>query len=616
MDDAPGAACCGASVACALVTRTRFLEVAAIPTLAMMLVLSSCSSGDDSATASRRSDDRPSSDERRSTEQPTGTDVAWGSCTQQMAVLASLECGRLDVPLDPMDPEGDTTELALARFPSTGTTAERIGSLVLNPGGPGGSGIDFLAGATQMMPAAITDRFDLVSFDPRGVGESSPVTCVDDQVKADSLIGDLTPDSPEEIDAAVRQQAELLEGCRDQSPELLEHMSTADVAADLDRVRAAIGDEQLTYLGYSYGTAIGAVYATMFPERTRALVLDGSVSPVESGEATTVAQAQGFDQTYARFVEACNVAADCPLGPDAGATIAATRARLADQPVESSGAAGTRALGVDQFDLALATALYDTSLWGTTARAIADVDGSGADVLWSLVDRQTGRQPDGTFDNSTEARTMVNCADTTERPTVDEAAAAAERIRAAAPTFGPALGWAELSCVGWPLAANPVPPLTGAGAPPILVVGTLGDPATPYVWSEQMTDALESAVLLTYEGAGHTAFLRGGQCIEDAVVAYLVDLEVPEPGTSCPAQADQVSFGGLQDQVVQQFTDSGIPEEIARCVVGGIIDDIGEAEFDLMILSNDAGQLSKLVTAQTIACATGQGSAPPTSAGG
>ena len=579
--------------------------MAAVPALALVLVLSACTSGGDDATASLRSEER-TGDATDSTAAPTPGDVKWGSCTEKLAAMASLRCGRIEVPLDHADPDGPTIELELARSASKGSPDERIGSLVINPGGPGASGIEFLAGASQVMPSSITDRFDLVSFDPRGVGSSTPVSCIDDDDKAESLSGDLTPDDPDEVAEAVEEQEELLEGCRERSADLLEHMSTADVAADLDLIREALGDEKLSYLGYSYGTAIGAAYATMFPSSTRALVLDGSVSPGASEEEITLAQAQGFDATYARFVERCNAAADCPLGPDAAAAITEVRNRLATDPIRSDGAAGTRVLGPDQFDLALATALYDTSLWGTTAKAIAEIDESGADVLWTLIDRQTGRQADGSFDNSTEARTIVNCSDTTERPSIDEATAAAERIRAAAPTFGEALGWSTLSCIGWPQAAAPFPELTGADAPPILVVGTLGDPATPFVWSEQMSEALESAVLLTYEGAGHTAFLRGGQCIEDAVVDYLVDLQVPEPGTSCPAEDEAISFGGLQEQVRAQFTEMGIPEEIADCIVAGIVDEIGEAEFDRLVLSNDASGLSKLVTAHSIACATGK----------
>ena len=187
-------------------------------------------------------------------------------------MLADLECGTLEVPLDPADPSSETIEIAVARAESTGDERERIGSIVLNPGGPGGSGIEFLANAASAFPEELTDRFDLVSFDPRGVGESTPVRCIDDATKDDQLSGDLSPDTPEEQDRALDDQEEFLDGCRENSADLLEHMSTADVAADLDELREALGEDRLTYLGYSYGTSIGAVYATLFPDNVRALI--------------------------------------------------------------------------------------------------------------------------------------------------------------------------------------------------------------------------------------------------------------------------------------------------------------------------------------------------------
>ena len=265
--------------------------------------------------------------------------------------------------------------------------------------------------------------------------------------------------------------------------------------------------------------------------------------------------------------------------------------------------AEARTLGPDLFDLAVATALYDTTLWGTLAVSIAELDDGGASTLLSLVDRQTGRQPDGSYDNSSDAQTMVSCADTDERPSVDEATATAERILTAAPTFGPITGFGALGCLGWPAAANPLPTITGAGSPTILVVGTVGDPATPYEWAQQMSDTLESAVLLTYEGDGHTAFLRGGACIEDAVVEYLVDLSAPAPGTRCPAEESEAGFTSIRDEVLTQFEDAGIPEEVANCVIEGIIAELGESGFNELILSGDQEQLTRLVTAQAVRCA-------------
>ena len=584
--------------------RTLRLPIAA---LLVLLSATACSTAaDDASTASRQSAERSEQADSAGGRTGPSTDgrIAWSTCTDDVADTAGLECATLDVPIDPSEPTGDMTELALARQPSTGPAADRIGSLIVNPGGPGGSGIEFLASAVTVFPTELTDRFDLVTFDPRGVASSSPVRCIDDETKDAQLEGDLSPDTAEEVDRAVADQAAYLKGCETNAADLLEHMSTADVAADLDQIREAVGDEKLTYLGFSYGTEIGAAYATLYPENSRALVLDGSVSPSATSEEEATAQALGFERTLANFVAACNADPDCALGPDAAGAIAATRASLGTEPVQVATTSGTRTLGVDLFDIGLATALYDTSVWGTAAEAIRDIRTGGGSLMLSLVDRQLGRQPDGTFDNSSDAQTMVSCADQTERPSVDEGAAAAQRIAAAAPTFGTALGWSTLGCLGWPLAANPLPEPTGRGAPTVLVVGTLGDPATPYEWSQQMAEALDDAVLLTYEGDGHTAFLRAGPCVDDAVVTYLVDLEVPAAGTSCPAAADSVSFGGLRDEIVSQLVESGLPESLAECVIDGVIEDTGVAEFNRMVLEQDSEALTRLVTAQTLGCAS------------
>jgi len=582
--------------------------VTVIVSLALAVIASSCSLRNTAETTSATKDSARRSN-NSSVEPPAGqpneqTTLVWSSCSDDMAAVAGLECSTLQVAVDPAKPSGPSTELALIRQESTGTAQQRIGSLVINPGGPGGSGLEFLTSAAAAFPTELTDSFDLVSFDPRGVAASSPVRCEDDAALEQQLVGDLSPDTAQELNKALADQKKFLMACTANSNELLRHMSTADVAADLDQLRIALGDEKLTYLGFSYGTAIGAVYATLYPENSRALVLDGSVSPKSTSEEEALAQAQGFENTLANFVAACNADKSCALGPDAAAKIKATRTALDDKPVKVKTASGTRSLGVDLFDIGLATALYDTSLWGTAAEAIRDINTGGGQLIFSLVDRQLGRQPDGSFDNSGAAQAMVTCADSTERPTVEQSQQAAERIQAAAPTFGQALGWATLGCLGWPLAANPLPEITGKGSPTVLVVGTLGDPATPYAWAKQMTAALESAVLLTYEGDGHTAFLRGGPCVDNAVVTYLVKLTVPKMGTRCANKEVKLSFGGLRDEVVSQLVESGLPKDLAECVIDGVIAKSGNAEFNRMVLEEDIQKLSQLVAAQTLGCAS------------
>lgn len=579
--------------------RHRPARPALLVALLVSLVLAAaCSAGELSSTmqSGERGGTAPAT--------PTGS-LEWTSCTSQLASLAGLECATLEVPLDHSDPGGERIELALARTTAKGPASERIGSLVMNPGGPGVSGIEYLANASTVLPAELRERFDLVSFDPRGVGESSPVRCLDDETKEEHLTGDLTPDDDAAVQEALEEHRELVRACEERAGALMRHMGTVDVAADLDLIREALGDEQLTYLGFSYGTAIGAVYATTFPEKVRALVLDGSVSPDADREERLITQGRGFERTLREFVELCDADPACALAPDATAAIDRARRSLAEEPVTVSDPSGERTLGVDLFDLALATALYDTTVWGTTANAIADLREGGAAILLTLVDRQTGREPDGTFDNSTDARAMVNCADDPERPTAEEAAATARRVRDELSGFGATVAWGALGCVDWPRPAQEPPELDASGAAPILVVGTVGDPATPYEWSQQMAEALGPARLLTYEGQGHTALTRGGECVEQAVVRYLVDLELPEEGTRCPAQDDSVSFEGMREVVLDQFVESGLPEPIAACVVDGMVEEEGRSEFDRLMLSDDIDRLSDLVTRHSLRCATG-----------
>lgn len=588
-------------------TRTRLAVACIVATTALVAV--GCR-GSSTTHARKESSPRPTTPKGDIPERalPHGAAAPdWTACTGKLTAQAGLQCATLSVPVDPSKPEGATIDLALARKPATGSSQERIGSLIMNPGGPGGSGLEFLANAAGSFPTELTQRFDLVSFDPRGVGDSAPVRCLDDAQKDAQLQGDLTPATEADREKLDADQKEQREGCEKRNPELIRHMSTADVASDLDRIRAAVGDAKLNYLGFSYGTSIGATYAAMFPGNIRAMVLDGSVSPSATAVDEAMTQATGFEHTLANFVADCDKDPSCALHPDAAGAIAATRASLEAEPVTVTTRSGKRTLTKDLFDYGLATALYDTSTWGPTAQAIKDIRSGGATTLLALVDRQTGRQPDGTFDNSSDAQTMVNCADQKDRPTEAEAEAAEARINAAAPTFGPLIGAGLNGCDDWPEPAEPTPEPSAVGAPPILVIGTVGDPATPYEWAQQMSTALTGSVLLTYEGDGHTAFLRGGPCIEQAVVSYFIDLTTPAKGTRCPAAASSSSFGGVRDELLKQFSDAGIPDKVATCIVDGMIKRVGEAKFNDMVMQNDQDALTKLIQATAVTCAMSGG---------
>jgi pimeloyl-ACP methyl ester carboxylesterase len=587
------------------VTRTRSLALV----VACALALAACS-GSSSTSAQKESNSRPEAGSNTgSTRKPDGSTgtLTWNKCKDKAAAMAGLDCAPLEVPIDPKVPKGPTTTIALAKSSSTGSADERIGSLVINPGGPGGSGIEFLSNAASMFPKDLTDHFDLVSFDPRGVGDSDPVRCLNDEQKDEQLQRDLSPTDDAERAQLEKDQVTLRKGCESRNPELVHHMSTADVASDLDQIRQALGDQKLNFLGYSYGTAIGATYAAMFPTTIRAMVLDGSVSPSATAAEETMAQAMGFERTLKNFITACNADTTCALAPDTAGAIDAARASLQKEPVKVATASGERTLTADLFDYGLATALYDTSTWAPTAQAIKNIRTTGAKTILSLVDRQTGRQTNGTYDNSSDAQVMVNCSDQQDRPTEAEARADEAKIVAAAPTFGPILGSGLTGCNDWPKPSEPTPKPSAQGAPPIMVIGTVGDPATPYEWAQQMSTALTGSVLLTYEGDGHTAFLRGGKCIEDAVVNYFVDLTLPAPGTRCPAESTGDEFSGVKGQLIKQLVDSGLDEKTADCIVNGMVKRVGESEFDDMVLQNDADQITKLAQATALECMTSGG---------
>ena len=577
----------------------RRLRLFAVLAATAAIAAACATSGRDLAhSSSRERSAAPSSTVRPPTTPrgPATGALKWSTCTNDRAKAADLQCATLAVPLDPAEPDGRMIDLELARSKSTGPASRRIGSLLFNPGGPGGSGIESLASLSTMVPERISQSFDLVSWDPRGVGESTPVHCLDAAAKDKQVAGDLSPDTPEEVQRTIADQKEWRAGCEKNNRDLVTHMSTADVAGDLDRIRAALGDDKLNYVGFSYGTSIGATYATLFPDKVRAMVLDGSVSPTADDLTQNIEQAKGFEHTYQNFVSACDASPQCALTGGAAAKVDAVRQRLDQTPIPVTTKSGTHDLGRDQFDLGLGTALYDTSMWGTAAQAIANIDKGGAEVIMSFMDLQVGRKPDGTWDNQTDAQSMVNCADSTERPTTDQALAAAPQLEAASPTFGPMFSTSMLGCVDWPKAAEPTPTPAPKGAPTILVVGTVGDPATPYQWAQQMTDALGSAVLLTYEGDGHTAFLRGGDCIDNAVTDYLVALKVPAAGTSCPAVANSTGFGGIRDEFVKELVKSGIPQATAECITDGIIAELGESKLQQLLLGQDAEEQAKVLT--------------------
>jgi pimeloyl-ACP methyl ester carboxylesterase len=448
------------------------------------------------------------------------------------------------VPLDYAAPSGETLRLALKRLRASGM---RTGSLLINPGGPGASAIDFLNSFATRASAALRERFDIVAFDPRGVGASAPLDCHSSLQKL--IAADPSPDSDAEW-AAIDAAAETFAAeCARKHAALLPHMSTRDVARDMDLVRAALGEEQLNYLGFSYGTELGARYAELFPQRVRRFVLDGALDLKLSSLEIALQQAQGFEQALGTYFSWCaSAASNCTWAASATPASAFSQLSTAVDKQPIAAARADRALGPGEFMLGVIAPLYGGSAgYRTLSTALRAAAGGDGAALLSLTDQYLQRRQDGAYGNIQEANNAVNCLDLPV-PAADEVRAQAPRFTAAAPNFGLSTLTGLLVCAHWPVHGTQYPPPTAAGAAPILVIGTTGDPATPYAWAQALAAELESGVLLTYEGEGHTAYGRGVPCIDSAVEAYFINGKVPAKDTRCAraqAQASMIEPGPM-----------------------------------------------------------------------
>ncbi|TDQ54970.1 alpha/beta hydrolase [Actinorugispora endophytica] len=468
-------------------------------------------------------------------------EIDWEDCG------GGFECGAYEVPMDYEDPDGRRLEIAVKRLPASG--ADRIGSLLVNPGGPGGSGVEYVGAAHGVISEQVRERFDVVGFDPRGVGRSNPLYCLETEelddflgLEMDSEDGDGDPTEVTDEGLAELEEANrgFVQACQDRSGDLLAHVGTADVARDMDVLRAVLGDDKLTYLGKSYGTSIGTYYAELFPRNVRALVLDGAVDPEGDQLEISVEQAGGFTTALNAFVGDCLALPDCPLsdGPDTTVEEGVDRIgelleQAAREPLENR--ADDREVNRPRTEMGVLAALYSESFWPDVRAGLADaIDSGDGTALLQLGDMLYARKNRDEYENSTAVLVAVNCAD---RESPRDIAVYEEAARTAAetsPLFGPTLAWGALTCAYWPeeAVAEPIE-LDGDGAPPILVVGTTRDSATPYQWSEDLAAALDTGVLLTWEGDGHTAYRSGDDCVDQAVDTYLLETTAPAEGTVC-----------------------------------------------------------------------------------
>ncbi|WP_329520052.1 alpha/beta hydrolase [Spirillospora sp. NBC_01491] len=447
-----------------------------------------------------------------------------------------FRCAKVRVPLDYAKPTGETIELAVIRTRAT-QPQRRIGSLLFNFGGPGGDGVRTLAQAAGDY-ASLGTRYDLVGFDPRGVGESDPVTCVDDKRMDQITAEDDSPDDPAEERAYAASELSYNQGCRARSGKLLPFVGTISAARDMDVIRTALGDARLHYFGISYGTWLGGSYAHQLPKNVDRAVFDGAVDTKISTADLGLQQAAAFQRALGSFGTACARLgpAACPLGRDSTQVVASIGRLLngldAAPLKTASGRTLTQSLGVT----GVTAALYSEQAWPMLAQGVTEaVERQDGTTLLSLADLQLGRQEDGHYSNLIAANTAITCADTTDRYTVQDVRRLLPRFSNASPVFGPSMAWGLLQCTGWPVKGDDAAQNVSAPhAAPVVVVGNTGDPATPYAWAPALTKELGgAATLVTLRGQGHGAYDTGNACVRAAVDGYLLDGKVPANGTTC-----------------------------------------------------------------------------------
>jgi pimeloyl-ACP methyl ester carboxylesterase len=451
--------------------------------------------------------------------------LKWTDCK------GGFDCSTLQVPRDYKHPAGESISLSIIRLKAK----KPVGSLLLNPGGPGGSGVDYARAATYVVSQKLIANYDIVGFDPRGVGRSTPVHCLTDAQTDRIIAADGSPDNQAEISLLVALNKSFAIACQKNSPTLFRFVNTASAARDLDILRSALGDKKLNWLGKSYGTFLGATYAELFPKRVGRMVLDGVVDPTLSNTALSAGQAIGFEDALHRFISDCHSHTDCPLAgsPQFGYQQIVNLLKSLDaHPVTlKDGRTFTQAMAL----IGILGSLYDKQYgWPQLRSDLTSAFALSYEPLARNLDLYTSRGPDGKYkDNSNDAIAAVNCLDRPDRPSVKQTLRLVKQWRKNAPLFGEYLAWSNLSCTYWKAPATDTPhAISASGSPMILVVGTLHDPATPYAWSKSLSKQLHNSTLLTFDGDGHTAYMQGSSCIDTVVDSYFMTGEA-KAGTVC-----------------------------------------------------------------------------------
>ncbi|MGG5174602.1 alpha/beta fold hydrolase [Pseudarthrobacter sp. J1763] len=457
--------------------------------------------------------------------------VAWEPCKEKDE--AGMSCAKIMVPLDYAKPDGATIDIQAIKIPATG---KKIGSLLTNPGGPGGSGIEFVrdAGMTNFS-AKVRASYDIVGFDPRGVRSSAPVTCLTDKERDEYRAIDYKLDTDAGLAKSQADNKKIIAECQKKTGEILGHVDTVSAAKDLDVLRATSNDAKLNYVGYSYGTFLGSTYAQLFPDKVGRVVLDGALDPALSNEELTLGQAKAFEAALKTYVTSCLQGSDCPLSgtPDEG--MQQIRDLIASFVASPQKNTDGRVVTASSFVSGLILPLYNDANWPMLTSALSLAISGDPSAMMYLADLGADRSADGSYtSNSTFAFNAINCLD---YPMVSDVATMrqdAEVLKQASPTFGEFFAYGGSNCVGWPYKPLRTPaPASYTGENTVVVIGTTGDPATPYAWAGALRKEMGNASLLTWKGEGHTAYGRSNECVRNAVDGYLVDGKTPKDGTTC-----------------------------------------------------------------------------------
>jgi len=453
-----------------------------------------------------------------------GQRIKWRTCYD------TLKCADLLVPIDYTNLKLGTFRISMLKHEAT-NKEDRIGSLFVNPGGPGASGVDYAYGAEYIVSPQVLALYDIVGFDPRGVGRSAPIRCLNDDELDASYASDAKPDNPQEFEAMIQETQEYVEKCEKNTKNLSAY-GTENTARDMDVIRAVLGDKKLNYLGKSYGTYLGTIYAQLFPDTVGRIVLDGAIDPGATPLQQTLTQAVGFDQALDAFINDCLQLDTCPLPKDATEKYFTD---LFDSVAKKPLTTNTKRVATESLVvLGTASALYDNeSGWPMLRVALKQAQNGNGFMFLSLADAYTGRQPNGTYPtNEGDSGFVIDCLDWNDSRSIEQIVQDAQTFKAQAPVFGPYLAYSGISCKYFTGIKQPIK-IKQIKTAPIIVIGTLRDPATPYSWALALHKLITNSRLITLDGDGHTGQGRGSACVDKSVDAYFITGKIPATDLKC-----------------------------------------------------------------------------------